>query len=176
MIALPDLARRAFQACAFFTVLALAACGPGTGGTGTGPITGVFNQPGPVFSAGSPCEANCVGASLKLEIDRVEFTAPCQRFVYVGPWGVDEDGTAVLDGTLETTDVLNGQHQIAGRPAVMRLQFGPATATIREVALTVRDATGANLMAPVTLRQGTRAAVPATCGADRTSTQEIRGN
>jgi hypothetical protein len=165
MTTLPDLARRALQACAVSVLLALAACGPGTGGTGTGPITGVFNYAGPGFSTGAPCAQDCPGVTLQLESDRVEFIAACQRFIYIGPWGLDEQGVAVLEGTLETTEVVNGQPQTTRQPAVMRLQFSEATADSREVALTVRDATGANLLAPVTLQQGFRAATPAACGA-----------
>lgn len=164
MTTLPDLARRALQACAVSVLLALAACGPGTGGTGTGPITGVFNYGGPGFSVGAPCVQDCPGITLRLETDRVEFTAACQRFVYIGPWELDEQGIAALEGTLETTEVVNGQPQTTRGPAVMRLQFSEATADSREVALTVRDATGANLLAPVTLQQGTSASVPAVCG------------
>ncbi|MDP3230646.1 MAG: hypothetical protein Q8N13_22095 [Acidovorax sp.] len=176
MTTLPDLARRALGAYALsiLLLLALAACGPGTGGTGTGPVTGgtgtgpvtgVFGYGGPGFSAGAPCVDDCQSASLVLENDRVEFTAPCQRFIYIGPWELDEQGVVVLEGTLETTDVVNGQSQTTRSHAVMRLQFNDAAANSREVALTVRDATGTNLVAPVTLQQGARAHTPATCSA-----------
>lgn len=166
MTTLLDLARRTLGAYALsaLLLLALAACGPGTGGTGTGPVTGVFSYGGPGFSAGAPCVDDCQGVSLALENDRVEFTAPCQRFVYLGPWALDEQWVVVLEGTLETTNRVNGQPQTTRSPAVMRLQFSEATADSREVALTVRDATGANLVAPVTLQQGARAHTPATCG------------
>lgn len=166
MTTLPDLAKRTLGACALsaLLLLALSACGPGTGGTGTGPVTGVFGYGGPGFAVGAPCVDDCQGVSLVLENDRVEFTAPCQRFVYLGPWELDEQGVVVLEGTLETTDVVNGQPQTTRNPAVMRLQFSDAAADRREVALTVRDATGANLVAPVTLQQGARAHTPASCG------------
>ena len=165
MTTLPDLVRRALGACALsVSLLVLAACGPGTGGTGTGPVTGVFGYGGPGFSVGAPCVDDCQGVSLVLEDDHVEFIAPCQRFVYLGAWELDEQGVVVLDGTLETTDVVNGQPQTTRSPAVMRLQFSDAAAAPREVALTIRDATGANLVSPVTLQQGARAHAPATCG------------
>ena len=164
MTTLPDLARRALQACAVSVLLALAACGPGTGGTGTGPISGVFNYAGPGFSTGLPCALDCPGVTLRLEAERVEFTAACRRFIYTGPWELDEQGVVVLEGTLETTEVIDGQARTTSQPAVMRLQFSEAAVDSSEVSLTLRDATGANLLAPVTLQQGTRAAAPPACG------------
>ena len=59
--------------------------------------------------------------------------------------------------------VVNGQPQATRRSAVMRLQFSEAATNSREVALTVRDATGANLLTPITLQQGSRTTAPPAC-------------
>ncbi|MFY3383718.1 hypothetical protein [Paracidovorax sp. MALMAid1276] len=163
---LPELALRAVRAFTLLLALALAACGPGTGGTGTGPVTGVYSYAGPGFSVGAPCADDCPRITLRLEPERVEFTALCLRFVHEGPWQPDAEGAVTLEGTLETTEWLNGQPRITRSPAVLRLQFSSATAAEpREVSLTLRDATGANLVTPITLEQGTQAAAPSGCSA-----------
>ncbi|MFN4121506.1 hypothetical protein [Acidovorax sp.] len=164
---LPELALRAVRTCTLLWALALAACGPGTGGTGTGPITGIYNYAGPGFSTGAPCADDCPQVTLQLEAERIVFTALCLRFVYDGPWQPDDAGAVLLEGTLETTEWLNGQPQTTRSPAVLRLQFSDGSTDSQQVALTLRDATGANLVMPITLAQGTRTAAPSGCSAGR---------
>ena len=106
------------------TLLVLAACGPGTGGTGTGPINGAVYFSGAGFTVGAPCALHCGGTDLLLENERVELNITCQRFVFTGPWEIDAQGLALLKGTLETTEFPNGgEAQTRTVAAEMQLQF-----------------------------------------------------
>lgn len=130
------------------TALALAACGPGTGGTGTGPIGATLGFSGGAGAStaapGAGCVTECTQASLRLDTERVELTAPCLRFVYAGTWGVDSTGLALLSGTAETGGT-------TAPNAVLRLQFSDATAASAQVTLTLTDSAGRSLSGPVTL-------------------------
>jgi len=136
-------------AAALAATLALAACGPGTGGTGTGPIGATLGFSGSATAStaapGAACTTDCAQASLRLDTERVELAAPCLRFVFAGTWGVDTTGLAVLAGTAET----------AGGATVpdstLRLQFSDATAASAQVTLTLADAAGRTLAGPLTL-------------------------
>jgi hypothetical protein len=161
MTILPDLFKRAQQLLCVVVLLVLSACGPGTGGTGTGPNTSVMSYNGMVstsfgagLSAGVPCSDDCPVVNLLLESAKVELIAPCHRFVHEGAWAADATGLAVLEGQLETTAIANGQTSTAKVPAVMRLQFSDAQVDSRQVMLTVRDASGRNLLSPLTLQRG----------------------
>ncbi len=146
------------------TVLMLAACGPGTGGTGTGPINGVLGFSGTGFAVGAPCAQHCGSTELRLENERVELTVTCRRFVFNGPWEIDATGLAVLSGSLETTEFADGQVQTSTVAAEMRLQFSDTRAeSSHEVAVTVRDAQGNHLIAPLTLQQRPTATAPEAC-------------
>ena len=70
---------------------------------------------------------------------------------------------AMMVGAVGGEIVVNGQPQATRRSTVMRLQFSEAATNSREVALTVRDATGANLLTPITLQQGSRTTAPPAC-------------
>lgn len=143
-------------------ILGLAACGPGTGGTGTGPVNGVLNFAGSGFTTGVPCAA-CGQTHLRLENELVELTLTCRRFVHTGPWEIDAQGLAVVDGTFETTGFANGTAQVSTVPAVLRLQFSDGRADSREVGVKVQGANGNQLIAPLTLEQRPAAASPEAC-------------
>jgi len=149
------------------TLLVLAACGPGTGGTGTGPINGAVYFSGAGFTVGAPCALHCGGTDLLLENERVELNITCQRFVFTGPWEIDAQGLALLKGTLETTEFPNrGEAQTRTVAAEIQLQFSDTRAdSSREVVVTVRDAQGNLLVAPRTLEQrpASAAAAPGSC-------------
>lgn len=162
MNALPDILARAVRWLLLAPLLALAACGPGTGGTGTGPIIGVFNFAGSGFSAGAPC-TTCGQANLQLDNERVELTISCRRFIHTAPWEIGTDGLAVVNGAFETTEFVDGVAQARSVPAVMHLQFSEARADSQEVAVTVRDANGNDLVAPLTLEQRPAATSPEAC-------------
>ncbi len=128
--------------------LALAACGPGTGGTGTGPIAATLGFTGGTGASattpGAGCVTDCTQASLRLDTERVELAASCLRFVYTGTWGVDAGGLAVLSGTAETGGT-------TAPNAVLRLQFSDATAASAQVTLTLTDSAGRSLLGSVAL-------------------------
>lgn len=128
--------------------LLLAGCGPGTGGTGTGPIGVTLGFSGgtgaSVAAPGTGCTSGCAQASLRLDTERVELTGPCLRFVYTGPWGVDAAGLAVLTGTADTGGT-------TAPNATLRLQFSDATAASAQVTLTLTDSAGRALAGPATL-------------------------
>jgi len=148
------------------------ACGPGTGGTGTGPVNGIASFGGTVgttfgtgLSVGLPCTDDCPAVSLRLENERAEFSAPCRRFVHEGAWSVDASGLATLDGTLETETVTNGQHTKSNTAAVLRLQFSEAVVDSKQVMVNVRDAQGRNVLPALNLqRDSAGAATIGTCG------------
>lgn len=108
----------------------LAACGPGTGGTGTGP-QGVFNFSGGSGAGIAPpaasCQAGCSQVALQLQEQRVELIAACRRFIAIGPWTVNADGVLVLAGTVKTASSA-GTSTV---PAVLRLQFSERRAALQ---------------------------------------------
>jgi hypothetical protein len=151
---------------AFTLVASLAACGPGTGGTGTGPITPTVGFSGGVSgtttggttsgtAAGgaiatppaAPCTADCPQAHLRLDTERVELAAPCLRFVFTGSWAVDAGGVAVLAGTLETA---RGTATATSK-AALRLQFSSAGIDSAQVNITLSNDAGNALLGPATL-------------------------
>ena len=139
-------------------VAALAACGPGTGGTGTGPIQGALGFSGSAGATIAPTPGDAV--SLRLESPRVELLAGCKRFVYTGAWDVGANGEAVLEGTLETTTA-SGSGSV---PATLRLQFSEKEPASARVTAVVTGAGGAVLLGPLTLERGEVAALaPAQC-------------
>ena len=136
----------------------LAACGPGTGGTGTGPIQGTLGFSGSAGATILPTPGDLV--SLRLEPQRVELLAGCKRFLYTGAWEVGTNGEAVLEGTLETTTVA-GTGLV---PAVLRLQFSEKEAASARVTVVVTGAGGAVLIGPLQLdRAEVVALAPAQC-------------
>ncbi len=160
----PDWARRALAALATaLLVLGLAACGPGTGGTGTGPVQGVqlFGAGAqPSFSPpGAACVGDCVGAQLRLEPEAVELASACLRFTRAGSWSTDAAGLALVEGSLET----QGRDGRQTQPATLRLQFNGAADVATSVTATLTDARGVVLLGPVTLGRQAAAGVTAAC-------------
>ena len=156
--------RRALGAlvCAVL-VWGLAACGPGTGGTGTGPVQGVqlFGAGAqPSFSPpGAACVGDCVGAQLRLEPEAVELASACLRFTHSGAWATDAAGLAVIAGDVET----HGRDGRQTQPATLRLQFSGAADSATSVTATLTDARGAVLLGPVALSRQQAAATAGVC-------------
>lgn len=130
----------------------LAACGPGTGGTGTGPISFGFSgsSGGAVFapSAGAAgCDRICQ-VNLLLEDQRVELESSCLRFVRTGSWKVDDNGLLVLQGTVARVT----SKGTVSAPGTLRLQFSGPTAASSQVTLTLLDDAGGALLGPLLLR------------------------
>jgi hypothetical protein len=164
MTNLPERLLRPWRRTLLASLLALlAACGPGTGGTGVGPISfsGASAVTGaaagaivaPPAPAGLPC-STCTPAELQLQQEQVELRVPCGRFVAAGPWD-PEASELVLAGTFTLTRA-DGP---ASAPATLRLQFGPAGVASQQVIVTLVDAAGAPLVLAV-LQRGEAAAAP----------------
>lgn len=138
--------------------LLLTACGPGTGGTGTGPVAGVtipvgttvrFAAAGPSFST-SP--SSCVGGActlqtISLEAERIELRAGCLRYVRTGAWNIDESHLAVTRGQVETSTLAG----VTRTDATLRLQFDGPWDTARTLTVTLTDDAGRVLVAPTPL-------------------------
>jgi hypothetical protein len=160
----PEWWRRAQWALAgCLLALGLAACGPGTGGTGTGPVQGVqlFGAGAqPSFSPpGAACAGECAGAQLRLEPEAVELASGCVRFTRSGAWSVDAGGVAVIEGSVET----QGRDGRQTQPATLRLQFTGAVESATTVTATLTDARGVVLLGPVPLARQQVASAAGAC-------------
>jgi hypothetical protein len=167
MTNLPERLIQPWRRAALVLLLALlAACGPGTGGTGIGPVSfsGTFAagsagtaDVGAIAAPGLPC-STCTRVDLRLDDGQVELRVPCGRFVFAGDWNPDAT-ELVLAGTFERTRA----DGIVSLPATLRLQFGAeGVAGSRQVAMTLVDAAGVPL-AVATLQRGEGVAAPDTC-------------
>jgi hypothetical protein len=162
MTSLSDRLRR----LALLSLLAcLAACGPGTGGTGTGPVQGVLNFSGTsvpgVLPSGLQCQGGCDEVRLTLEPQRVELTAACRRFVHTGDWLLGADGKAAVEGQVETTTSAG----TAVATATLQLQFSGPGADSPQVTVLLAGEGGAVLAGPALLQRGEApaAAAPVEC-------------
>ena len=136
----------------------LAACGPGTGGTGTGPIhmPGSFSTAGPrmgLAPPGASCLSDCEPVQLLLQEQRVELLTACRRFFFSGDWVVDGNGLAVLQGTLETRTAAGSSSE----PAILRLQFNGTEEASSQVGVQL-GGESAPAAAPVVLQRDPPAA------------------
>lgn len=135
--------------------LALAACGPGTGGTGTGPIGVTLgfvggSANGNTTGPGASCVGSCSDVALRLDTDRVELTTPCLRFVADGAWSADGAGLALIVGQIRP---LASTSSATTAGALLRLQFSAAVASSGSVTVSLSDDTGRVLLAPLTLQR-----------------------
>ena len=158
---LPDALRRLMQIALAAWLVVLGGCGPGTGGTGTGPqgsstfIVGptlAMAPPmviGPVASAlRSDCGSACPPAVLQLDPLAVELKSQCLRFFRLGEWSVDGIH-AELQGTLETIR----SSGVQTGPATLRLQFTTEPDASPIVAVTLLDEAGRTVLGPQVLQR-----------------------
>lgn len=142
---LPDACRRAARlTLACVLAWALAACGPGGGGTGTGPIGSLFFATGSV-SVPSGVAGASSAVQLKLQDTSVEFATECGRFVFTGDWAANAGATVVLPGRWDTAS--------RSSAATLRLQFSASPADSRQVTATLLDAGGNAIAGPVLLER-----------------------
>ncbi|HVR49633.1 MAG TPA: hypothetical protein VMS38_07835 [Pseudorhodoferax sp.] len=146
---------------------ALAACGPGTGGTGTGPgmsaglaagtYNGLLNQ-GALPTVPLPCGEHC-GAEVSLSVSeaRVELSLPCQRFVYDGHWAFDSMGQAELVGRWQQLVQVGDEAVLEQQSARLALTVGLPDEQGLRVQLTVTGLDGLALVGPVQLQGGAQA-------------------
>jgi hypothetical protein len=154
MTNLSESAGRWVRLLAFSLLAALAGCGPGTGGTGTGPLHGAAHFSGAGMQGASPSGSLCQGScevTLALEAQRVELVAGCRRFLHVGEWSIGEDGKAMLEGQVEITTAAGS----ASVPATLQLQFSEKDANLaRAVTAVVTAQDGSLLAGPALLDRG----------------------
>ena len=168
MTNLPDwLARWRLMALALAFTLLVGGCGPGTGGTGTGPrelltftSTGSAMVSAPGIGASCPA-GSCDRIDLRLEDSRIDLFAACRHFVFTGAWNPDAVGLLVLQGSVDTTAGTG----TTTASAVLRLQFSDRDpADSAQVTATVSDLSGRVLVGPVGLQRGGAGPSPP-CGA-----------
>ena len=153
----------------------LPGCGPGTGGTGVGPVSSFGATPilfsgavpsaqppsltlgttsGGSTSAASACPGDCLEASatLKLESERVQLQGPCFNFVSQTPLAIAASGSAALSGTYQTSSqIFSGQISTSSVGATLTLEFSDRHADSPSVTISVRDSAGALLIGPAIL-------------------------
>jgi hypothetical protein len=153
-------------------LLALISCGPGTGGTGTGPI-----EKSLTFSGALPpntmlpvtqCETDCSEWHLALEDDVVELRTACLRFAHTGSWRLEPNRrVADVEGSIELPQMVG---MTSTAPATLRLTFSAVPEESNHVTVTLLDADGRTLAGPRSLERSERMAAPAkpgTCPASR---------
>lgn len=135
----------------------LAACGPGGGGTGTGPqgaplltFSGTSIQGAIASAAPGNCAPQCGAADLVLEEARVQFASDCRLFTFAGAWQLDADGQVSLRGTLASTA---GAASVVA-PATLDLQFSEPQPDSARVTALLRDEAGRVILGPFRLQPG----------------------
>ncbi len=157
-------------AAALAITVGLAACGPGTGGTGTGPIvagTSFYGSTADPLAPGLlPCPAGCgTQAELAIGPQRIELGLPCQRFVHEGPWTFDSQGRAEVVGQWTSLQVVDGQSVAVQQPARLVLQQNGTDGDAAAVWLTVSDLAGRTLLETFELERRTTVGAALSCTA-----------
>jgi hypothetical protein len=140
-----------FTILGILLALVLTACGPGSGGTGTGPQSfsttaattaggATPGLPGGVTNPAAPGRVD-----LQLQDRSVEAASACGRFVFNGGWELDAALQASLPGTWQAA--ATG----AVVSATLQLQFSGPPDSAEFVTLTVLNDTGGVLLGPRTL-------------------------
>ncbi len=103
----------------------LGACGPGTGGTGTGPGGADVLAPyDPSLVAPAPWLGEWVADGLRasLTASTIDVQERCRLVRYEGPWALDGEGRAALDGFTRDTALAPGTAGVpVAEPAPVRL-------------------------------------------------------
>lgn len=172
---IPELRARCLLrlASALGLAMGLVACGPGTGGTGTGPSIGSHLAQGSYGAALDPsllpaqplpCGSQCGGQlTLAISDTRVELNLPCQRFVYEGGWSFDEQGQVELSGRWQRLAVVGATTVLQEQSARLTLVSTLPDAQGLRLVLTLTDQNGASLLGPVTLAQQPQGSAAISC-------------
>ncbi len=130
----------------------LAACGPGGGGTGTGPLTfsGTSFQGLVASSAPGNCNPQCGVADLVVEDTLVRFASDCRLFSFVGAWKTDAQGAVALHGELVTTV---GASKVTV-PSALELKFSEGQPDSQRATALLRDDQGQVVLGPFNLQRG----------------------
>lgn len=168
----------ALFATALLCALLAAGCSPGTGGTGTGPITssgtelqGTPATNSPIGTQTLPASPSSIGGSVTyvstatgsatvtalLQASSIVIRQGCGIFSYQGQWAVANDGSITVRGQY-TIEILSPTvpvptPQVA--TAVLRISNAANTATVN-----VLDAAGDELIAPTVLTRSTAPPAP----------------
>lgn len=136
-------------------IATLPGCGPGTGGTGVGPVSSFVMAPiffsgaippaqPPAFtlgttsngstSAAATCPVDCsvAAATLTLEGERVLLQGPCFNFVSQSPLAIAASGSALLAGSYQTISQTSTQ--------TLNLQGGQTSTSSADVTLMIEFA------------------------------------
>lgn len=169
----------------------LTGCGPGTGGTGTGPSVG--SNPLPLSTPLTFSTSNSINleksaivigptypvvrsAILSLENGRVELRYGCKSFVYSGSWSIDETtGNSILIGTFTDLKLsVGGQPALAPIVATLYLSFSKLKIESDSVSLLVKDNAENTLIGPFQLsKDGTSENTAATTVCNAGSTNNL---
>jgi hypothetical protein len=139
--------------------LALNACGPGTGGTGTGPQPIATIAPfaaaytsapgaGSVTGAGTQStgasSATTAAVNLQLQTTGIVLTHGCAEFNYSGPWSVSATGDISVQGIYTST---------TQQTAVLSITLTNANADSASLSLSIQTPSGTWLLGPVILQR-----------------------
>jgi hypothetical protein len=151
----------------------LVACGPGTGGTGTGPNVGATLAEGtytatldPTLAPMQPlpCGDRCAGPLVLSVSDvRVELNLPCQRFVHEGSWEFDADGRAELPGRWTTLAVSGDKTVLQEQSVLLTVLANLPDGQGLRLELSLRGLDGAPLLGPVLVTQQPQQAPAVSC-------------
>jgi hypothetical protein len=159
------------QHCLAWLTLLLVACGPGTGGTGTGPIaeapisttapgtySGIFtaapsSQPVTTTVCVNGCTSTLAAPAVNLQVqtDSIQVSSPCFTFTYAGLWSQGADGNVTVQGSY-TQQSAQSSSGTTSQPATLTLRF---SANSDSVEISIKDAAGQTLLQPVTLQRVT---------------------
>jgi hypothetical protein len=130
----------------------LAACGPGGGGTGTGPVTfsGLSIQGALSSAAPGNCAPQCGAVDLVVQEERVDLATDCRVFSHEGVWDLDANGSVSLRGALTTT--IGAASTV--EQATLQLQFSEQQVDSARVTALVLDEGGRPLLGPFNLQRG----------------------
>jgi hypothetical protein len=145
--------------------LLLAACGPGTGGTGTGPeagapvaiaAPGVYNgvytanpSSAPATPTGCASCTSTQAVNLQVQTDSLQVSSPCFTFTYAGPWSAAADGSVAVQGTYTQLSA-KAPTGTSSQAATLTLRFAAGNDSVQ---VTIQDAAGQTLLPPVTLQR-----------------------
>ncbi len=149
-------------------VLLLVACGPGTGGTGTGPVAGapvpagsptlssVYNgvytanpSSAPATPTGCASCTSTQAVNLQVQTDSLQVSSPCFTFTYAGPSSAAADGSVAVQGTYTQLSAA-APTGTSSQAATLTLRFAAGNDSVQ---VTIQDAAGQTLLPPVTLQR-----------------------
>jgi hypothetical protein len=146
--------------------LTVGACGPGTGGTGTGPqpITAFAASYTSAPSAGTGSSAampstgtgSATSAVIRLQLQTtgIVLTSACAGFDYAGSWSVSPLGDISVQGIYASTSSVNSVQQAA----VLSIAFTQTTGDSGSLSLRITTPQGTLLLGPLSLQRTDTAA------------------